>query len=182
MCHHAPLHAWCHRQTKRYLFENIGWRGNEHHDRIAKKAAHLRDAKWFQTSIIGVIFLAGILVGIQTYPLSDDTLISTLEYVSLVVDATLRVSAHCASSYLCRVLDSIVLVIFIVEIVVKLVAEGNQPLDFFRDAWNVFDFLIVVVGLMPFGGGAVTALRLVRLLRVLKLVRHFASVACKEST
>jgi len=63
------------------------------------------------------------------------------------------------------------MVIFIVEIVVKLVAEGNTPFNFFKDAWNVFDFVIVVVGLLPFGGSAVTALRLVRLLRVLKLVR-----------
>jgi len=80
-------------------------------------------------------------------------------------------SHPCTCGVLFRVLDFIVLIIFIVEIVVKLIAEGNQPLDFFRDAWNVFDFLIVAVGLMPFGGNAVTALRLVRLLRVLKLVR-----------
>ena len=69
-----------------------------------------------------------------------------------------------------RTLDQFVMAIFILEIVVKLVAEGNRPLQFFTDAWNVFDFLIVVVGLLPFGGSAVTALRLVRLLRVLKLV------------
>jgi len=70
---------WWLTQTKRYLYENVGFRGNVQHDRIAKKFAHLRDAKWFQTSIIGVIFLAGILVGIQTYPLTDESLISTLE-------------------------------------------------------------------------------------------------------
>lgn len=61
--------------------------------------------------------------------------------------------------------------IFIIEIIVKLLAEGRWPWRFFKDGWNVFDFLIVAVGLMPFAGGAVTALRLVRLLRVLKLVR-----------
>lgn len=61
--------------------------------------------------------------------------------------------------------------IFVIEIVVKLIAEGRWPWRFFRDGWNVFDFLIVVVGFMPFAGSAVTALRLVRLLRVLKLVR-----------
>lgn len=135
-------------KTKRYLYENVGCYGNKRHDQVVKVFAKLRDAKWFQTSIIGVIFLAGILVGIQTYPLSNQTLISVLED-----------------------LDMAVLVIFIAEIVIKLVAEGNRPFDFFKNAWNVFDFLIVVVGLMPFGGNAVTALRLVRLLRVLKLVR-----------
>ena len=40
-----------------------------------------------------------------------------------------------------------------------------------QNGWNVFDFVIITVGLLPFGGQAVTVLRLVRLLRVLKLVR-----------
>jgi len=75
------------------------------------------------------------------------------------------------TSVLHRVMDLIILYIFILEIVIKMVAEGNHPLQFFADGWNVFDFLIVAVGLMPFGGNAITALRLVRLLRVLKLVR-----------
>ena len=73
--------------------------------------------------------------------------------------------------------------IFIIELVVKLLAEGRWPWRFFSDAWNVFDFLIVAVGLMPFGGSAVTALRLVRLLRVLKLVSLAQSsrpVACRS--
>lgn len=54
---------------------------------------------------------------------------------------------------------------------VKFIAEGWHPWWFFKDNWNVFDFIVVAVGLMPFGGNAVTVLRLIRLLRVLKLVR-----------
>lgn len=127
---------------------NIGFRGNNTHDKCSKWFRTLRDKKWFQTSIIIVIFLAGILVGIQTYDIQDES----------VIDVT-------------TTLDELVMAIFIIEIVVKMAAEGHKPLLFFKDAWNVFDFFIVVVGLMPFGGGAVTALRLVRLLRVLKLVR-----------
>lgn len=62
--------------------------------------------------------------------------------------------------------------IFILEIVIKVIAEGAAPWLFFTDSWNCFDFGIVAVGLLPIGGGsAVTALRLIRLLRVLKLVR-----------
>jgi len=69
------------------------------------------------------------------------------------------------------VTDQIVMAIFIMEIVIKVIAEGNMPWLFFSDSWNCFDFAIVAVGLMPIGGGsAVTALRLIRLLRVLKLV------------
>lgn len=43
---------------------------------------------------------------------------------------------------------------------------GLPPLS-----WNVFDFSIVAVGFLPFDGGSVVALRLLRLLRVMKLVR-----------
>eukprot|EP00949_MAST-11_sp_MAST-11-sp1_P000563 g563.t1 len=108
-----------------------------------------RDNKWFQTTMVGVIFLAGILVGIQTYPISN---MDTLRML--------------------HVLDQIVLWGFVLEIVVKMVAEGKRPWRYFLDAWNKFDFAIVVVGFMPIGGGgAVTALRLIRLLRVLKLVK-----------
>ena len=65
-----------------------------------------------------------------------------------------------------------VLVIFVLEIVVKFIAEGRSPWLFFTDNWNVFDFLIVAIGFMPIGGGgSVTVLRLLRLLRVLKLVK-----------
>lgn len=127
---------------------NIGCCCDERSHRFAKKFAKLRDSGRFQGAIIGVIFLAGALVGIQTYSLTDEGLVSTLEAI-----------------------DAVILWIFIFELVVKFLAEGRRPHYFFKDAWNIFDFLIVLVGVMPFGGNAVTALRLVRLLRVLKLVR-----------
>mmetsp|Transcript_19678 Transcript_19678/g.46029 ORF Transcript_19678/g.46029 Transcript_19678/m.46029 type:complete len:417 (+) Transcript_19678:64-1314(+) len=134
--------------SKATIEENIGCCGSKSSHRLAMLFARLRDAGRFQGAIIGVIFVAGALVGIQTYPLSDPDLINVLDKI-----------------------DTVVLIIFIFELVVKFMAEGKRPHYFFKDAWNIFDFLIVVVGLMPFGGSAVTALRLVRLLRVLKLVR-----------
>ena len=41
------------------------------------------------------------------------------------------------------VVDSIILFIFTVEVVVKLVAEGDKPGRYFNDSWNCFDFFIV---------------------------------------
>ena len=61
---------------------NIGCFGSTRHDAVAKKFRDLRDKKWFQTSIIAVIFLAGILVGIQTYNIQDASVISTTEYAA----------------------------------------------------------------------------------------------------
>jgi voltage-gated sodium channel len=49
--------------------------------------------------------------------------------------------------------DLVILGIFTLDVVVKVVAEGNRPLHFFADSWNVFDFFIVFacfVFMLPF--------------------------------
>ncbi len=105
------------------------------------------EAAWFQNFITAVIIVAGVLVGAGTYP-------SVMESYGPTID----------------ILDTIVLWIFVVEIVVKMGAEGGKPWRYFLDPWNVFDFLIVAVCFMPFDSGGAAVLRLARLLRVLKLV------------
>ena len=63
-------------------------------------------------------------------------------------------------------LDSICLAIFVVEIAAKLIAYRFK---FFRDGWNLFDFVIVGISLIPVTQGF-SALRALRILRVLRLV------------
>ncbi len=104
----------------------------------------------FQRFITAVILFAGVLVGAETYPALHERYRSAM-----------------------HALDLVVLGIFTLEIVLKLVAEGSKPWRFFRDPWNVFDFVVVAASFMPVGAGseAIVVLRLVRLLRVLRLVR-----------
>lgn len=105
-------------------------------------------AKWFNNTVTIAILVAGSLVGMSTY------------------------SAFAAKHHhLLEMLNTIVLAIFIVEILVKVLAEGNKPWMYFTDGWNVFDFLIVATAFLPFGGSSVAILRLLRLLRVLKLIK-----------
>ena len=113
-----------------------------------EKFKEIAEAKWFQNTVTNAILVAGILVGIATY-----------EKFSLKHQGILEL------------LNKIVLGIFIIEIVVKMLAEGKKPWNYFKDAWNVFDFVIVAAAFMPFGGSSVATLRLLRLLRVLKLVK-----------
>jgi voltage-gated sodium channel len=68
-------------------------------------------------------------------------------------------------------LDGLLLAIFTVEIAIRLGAYGRRPWDFFKDAWNVFDFLTVAVFYLPFVGSEVAILRLARVVRMLRLVR-----------
>ncbi|WP_092997104.1 ion transporter [Thiohalomonas denitrificans] len=65
-----------------------------------------------------------------------------------------------------RTIDHFVLTIFVAEIGAKLFAKG---LRFFRDPWNVFDFTVVTIALIP-ASGPLAVLRTLRVLRVLRLV------------
>jgi voltage-gated sodium channel len=65
-----------------------------------------------------------------------------------------------------RAIDLFCLGVFAVEIVAKLLA---YRLGFFKSGWNVFDFLVVAIALVP-GNGALSVLRTLRVLRVLRLL------------
>ncbi|MEM9437732.1 MAG: ion transporter [Pseudomonadota bacterium] len=63
-------------------------------------------------------------------------------------------------------LDAICLGIFVAEIILKLIAYRG---GFFRSGWNLFDFAVVAIALMPSSGG-LSVLRALRILRVLRLI------------
>jgi voltage-gated sodium channel len=63
-------------------------------------------------------------------------------------------------------LDRICLAVFVVEIAMKLIVHRHR---FFVSGWNVFDFLIVGISLVP-GAGSLSVLRALRILRVLRII------------
>jgi voltage-gated sodium channel len=67
---------------------------------------------------------------------------------------------------LLHVADRAMLGIFVVELALRLYAQRWR---FFRDSWNVFDFLIVGISLIP-ATGPFSVLRALRVLRVLRLI------------
>lgn len=67
---------------------------------------------------------------------------------------------------LLQVVDTIILVVFSLELVLKFYA---YRLDFFRSGWNLFDLAIVVIAWMP-SSGTFAVLRALRILRVLRLL------------
>lgn len=102
---------------------------------------------------MGVILLAGVIVGIQTYGEA------VAEWKPLLYR-----------------LDKIILLIFLVEVFIRMGAEGVRPWRYFLDPWNVFDFVIVSVGMLAllfpdFDGAFVAVFRLARVMRVFRLVR-----------
>ena len=69
-------------------------------------------------------------------------------------------------------LDTICLSIFVLEIVAKLF---TQHFRFFRSGWNVFDFMIVCIALIP-AAQTFSVLRALRILRVLRVVSAVPSL------
>ena len=96
-----------------------------------------------RNAIIGVILFNAALLGLET---SDQ--------------------AMARAGVLIVVLDRVCLAVFVIEILAKLFAFGGR---FFRDGWNVFDFAIVGISLMP-GAQTLSVLRALRILRLLRVV------------
>ena len=113
-------------------------------------ARRIASSSRFQTFVMLVILGNAVLVGLETFP----DLVATQHTLLEVVNA-------------------LILAIFIFELAVRMVSYWPRPLAFFRDGWNVFDFVIVALSLLPAAGSFATVARLARLLRVLRLISAF---------
>ena len=91
------------------------------------------------------------------------TLLILVNAVTLGLETSERAMA--AAGDLLYVLDRGVVAVFVVEIGAKLVAFRG---GFWRSGWNVFDFLVVAVSVIP-AGEQFAVLRALRVLRVLRL-------------
>ena len=110
-------------------------------------ARKIAAAPWFHWGIIGIIVLNAAVIGLDT-------------------SAPLR--ANFGAWF--EMANQTFLAIFVVEAIVKIAAVHPHPARYFKDGWNLFDFSIVVISLLPSTGELATLARLLRLLRVLRLV------------
>jgi voltage-gated sodium channel len=117
---------------------------------MIKLARRVANNGTFQAFIIGVIVVNAVLVGLETSPQLVE------QYGGLF-----------------ELLNSAIIAIFVVELAIRLVSYLPRPQRFFADGWNVFDFAIVAVSLLPAGGSFATVARVARLLRVLRIVSVF---------
>ena len=107
------------------------------------KLQTILDGNTFRYSILAVILFNAVLLGLET--------------VKPVMDAV---------GPLILTLDRICLSIFVAELLLKLYAYRFK---FFRNGWNLFDFVIVGISLVP-GSEGLSVLRALRVLRLLRVV------------
>jgi voltage-gated sodium channel len=114
---------------------------------MAELSRRLVESRWFQHVVLGLIVLNAALMGMETWP---------------------ELAARHGSSF--RVMNGAVQAAFVVELALRLSAHGRRPDRFFRNGWNVFDFTVVALSLLPAAGPFATVARLARILRVGRLV------------
>jgi voltage-gated sodium channel len=110
--------------------------------------ARIVDSNPFTVVVVATIGVNAIVLGLQTYDGVEDRWGSWLD-----------------------LLNGVFLAVFIVELLIRIGAYWPRPWEFFRNGWNIFDFVVVAAAFVPGIRQNSTLLRLVRLLRIVRLVR-----------
>lgn len=111
-------------------------------------------AQWIESARVQWVVVTLIVINAITLGLETSELVSSI-----------------AGDWLLAV-DAVILAVFVAEIALKLYAYRWR---FFTSGWNVFDFVIVGIALLP-ASGPLAILRALRILRVLRLVSMVPSL------
>lgn len=113
---------------------------------LQDKLQKIRDNKVFEIFVISVILFSSVMIGAKTYNLSE------------------------LSLKILWGLDYAITIFFLIEIIIRIAAEKNV-LNFFKKGWNIFDFIIVTISLIPLENSEYALIaRMLRLFRVMRLI------------
>ena len=108
----------------------------------------IRNNNIFEGFVISVILISAIAVGFRTF----DEDINPTYFIWL------------------NYLDYFITLFFLTEIIIRMIAE-KSVLKFFKGGWNVFDFIVVAISLIPLQGSETVLLaRMVRIFRLMRLI------------
>jgi len=118
------------------------------------------ERNWFETLVIWVILISSITIGFETDPEVHARFFNFFHYFELTV-----------------------VLFFSLEIIINIYANSPNPLNYFKNGWNLFDFIIVIASIIPLilhysdnTTNAILILRVFRLARVFRVVHvigHF---------
>jgi voltage-gated sodium channel len=114
---------------------------------MKKLAQSIVETSAFEYLIIGLILLNAAILGLETSP---------------GIMAEYGHWLHWG--------NQLILGVFILEAVLKIIAVAPQLRRYFGNGWNLFDFSVVVLSLIPASGEYAMIARLARLLRVARLI------------
>lgn len=115
-------------------------------DSLQQTFLKIRSNKAFELFVVFIIIFSALVIGAKTYNIPPNLLT------------------------LITWLDWFITGVFLIEIVVRYLGEERKA-DFFKQPWNIFDTVIVLVSLIPADNTDMALIgRLVRIFRVLRMV------------
>ena len=115
--------------------------------RLVAWARRTAGAAWFRHGVTAAIATNAVVIGLDT---------------------SVTLAARFGGAF--ALASQTFLAIFVVEALIKMTAVWPRLRDYFGDGWNLFDFTVIAVSLLPSTGELATLARLARLFRVLRLV------------
>ncbi|MBI04277.1 MAG: cation transporter [Pelagibacteraceae bacterium] len=107
---------------------------------------NLKESRLFQNLVISIIIFNAFTIGFNTYDLSEFT------------------------KNIINFLDYSITIFFVIEIVIRFIGEPKK-INFFKNGWNLFDSIIVLISLIPIpNNSSYLLLRLLRVFRVLRII------------
>jgi voltage-gated sodium channel len=136
-------------------------------NRIVSLAQGIVASSTFDWIITGVILLQALALALEATP----AVISVGgRYDDLLEQKTFRL------------IQNVVVAVFIIEAALRLIAVYPRPQKYFRDGWNCFDFAIIILSVLPTTGQFSTIARLIRLLRITRLITKSTELRAIVST
>lgn len=115
-------------------------------DSLQQTFLKIRNNRAFEFFVVGIIIFSALVIGAKTYDIPSEVL--------MVVEW----------------LDVFITLVFLIEIIIRFLGEEHKS-QFFKQGWNVFDTIIVLVSLIPIDNSDMALVgRLVRIFRVLRMV------------
>lgn len=145
---HHSVHDWAHDRT--ITVRLTGERVELAPYRIAWLAKLVHSTP-FEAIIAIVLVINAVALAILTLP--------NMPPAAILISINLNIAAY---------------VIYVIELILRVVSYGKKPWMFFRRGWNVFDF--VVVAAVPLLQEHTALLRLLRLLRLVRILRFLPEV------
>jgi voltage-gated sodium channel len=136
-------------------------------NRVVRLAQGIVASNTFDWIITGVILLQALALALEATPAvvsvggKDDELLEQGTF---------------------RLIQGIVVAVFIIEAALRLIAVYPKPQRYVRDAWNCFDFAIIILSILPTTGQFSTIARLIRLLRITRLITKSTELRAIVST
>jgi len=118
-------------------------------DRVRFALLPVVNSKWFSNMTTFVIVFYALVLGFKTYEEAE---------------------AVYGSAFF--MMDRIVTIFFLIEVVLKMASE-KRVVNYFKDGWNIFDFSIVAISLIPMNETDYALIA--RVLRVFRVLRLFTA-------